>query len=112
MKKGYPFLIMLVLAALACEIPSSASGKTQTTTRAIERHTATKSPVFCAIVTAERAQNVRADADAASRILFHIKHGEQVQVVNQDIPLWWKIESARGTGYARTTYLQITPCEE
>jgi len=116
MKKGYLFLIMLAMAALACEVPSA---KAPTLTNQGPRRSLRNAPTLtngieavCAVVTAKKALNVRAAAGTSSQVVFNLWHGDLVDVISVEDAKWWLISFEGYVGFVRSIYLQISNCEE
>ncbi len=64
----------------------------------------------CAVVTADEALHLRADADPNSRILAWMRNGEEVKLINAIDPNWWLVQRGSQTGYARAKYLKRADC--
>lgn len=97
------YLLLLPLFALACSSSAAVSSLTgvPTATQAAIL-TPTAEGKVCALVTASESLNVR---DETHNVIGHLSHGEIVIVQDTDGD-WWKV----GEGYARSKYLQVTPC--
>ena len=65
----------------------------------------------CALVVAVRSLHLRESADYNSESLAYMWNGEEVQVLDDHNPDWWKVQRGDVVGYARSKYLLIVECE-
>jgi uncharacterized protein YgiM (DUF1202 family) len=67
----------------------------------------TPSPL-CATVTAIESLHLRTQPNERAKVLGYLRNGEQVRTIT--FGKWWKISTAKGTGYANAKYLELTEC--
>lgn len=121
------FILCLALISLACldtsmsAVASAQPSQVATRINTLPAPTATASAVetaapmaaqLCAVVVADSAQNLRGFADVRSRILAHLRNGDQVQVLGQSNADWWQVKRGEDIGFARSIYLKQTRCED
>ena len=65
---------------------------------------------LCATVTAIQSLHLRTQQNERAVVIGYLRNGEQVRVIA--FGPWWKISTAKGTGYANAKYLRLTECME
>ena len=64
---------------------------------------------LCATVTAIQSLHLRTQQNERAVVIGYLRNGEQVRVIA--FGPWWKISTAKGTGYANSKYLSLTECQ-
>jgi uncharacterized protein YgiM (DUF1202 family) len=64
----------------------------------------------CAIVTATKALNLRAEPNEKASIITELLNGNIVIVIGR-VGEWWKVQTDDYTGYAKADYLKESECE-
>jgi uncharacterized protein YgiM (DUF1202 family) len=128
MKKMISILACLVFFSLAClstaesskTPPAEKIGTLRTLTNdaqgveaaKVETLRSAQSDSVCAVVIADRALNVRDAAGWNTRILYHLRKGDEVQVIDRSAADWWRVSTSRGEGWARASFLKQTRCND
>jgi hypothetical protein len=125
-KRIFVFLIVLMMASLACmesvvtDVPfitETAPAATLTNVPATDRSVLipTLTNVVplrtCAKEIANQAENLRIGADVHAQSIMQLLNGDEMIVISQADPNWWLVESGAHVGYARSLYLKIVDCE-
>jgi len=71
----------------------------------------TASEFVCAVVVAVRSLHLRSEPDFNSESLVFMRSGEDVQLLDDSNPDWWKVRRGDLIGYARSKYLLLVECE-
>jgi len=124
--KAAILILILILASLACMTSTIPAPTATKSAPATPTQTAIPDPkaepaagaVFdiptpdplCATVTAIQSLHLRDQPNEQARILAYLHNGKQVRVIAYGP--WWKISTAKGTGYANAKYLRLTECME
>lgn len=127
MKKIFVLILCLALMSLACLQTAMVGGPVQAgiatpageNVKEILEPTETITPSLslkgeeaqkCAKVIAIESLNMRVGASENELIVTWLKNGEQVQVIDQLDPKWWRIDAQGVVGFARSVYLQEVEC--
>lgn len=119
-------IFCLAFASLACLDTSAALIATAQPTLLAERiinstptlsaaiaedPTSTNEPQLCAVVIADEAVHLRLDADPRSRILSHLRKGDQLHVIDRAAAEWWLVTRGGYLGFVRSNYLEVATCQ-
>jgi uncharacterized protein YgiM (DUF1202 family) len=124
MKRLTLFLLCLAFTSLACLQSAADLEQDPTSTPAPTKEnlviaadqvlkqdaTRTAAPGKCAVIKADEALHLRADATERSAHLAYMLNGQVVKLISARDPDWWLVQYGDKVGYARAKYMQIGEC--